>query len=63
MTSDATNDRIAEAFAQVPREPFLPIAERQNASDNVPLPIGHGQTNSQPSTCLLYTSDAADERG
>ena len=50
MTSDATNDRIAEAFAQVPREPFLPIAERQNASDNVPLPIGHGQTNSQPST-------------
>ncbi|AZU01336.1 protein-L-isoaspartate O-methyltransferase family protein [Brevibacterium linens] len=50
MTSDATHDRIAEAFARVPREPFLPVAERQNASDNVPLPIGHGQTNSQPST-------------
>lgn len=50
MTSDATRDRIAEAFARVPREPFLPVAERQNSSDNVPLPIGHGQTNSQPST-------------
>ncbi|WP_248283984.1 protein-L-isoaspartate O-methyltransferase family protein [Brevibacterium sediminis] len=50
MTSDATRDRIAEAFARVPREPFLPVAERQNASDNVPLPIGLGQTNSQPST-------------
>lgn len=50
MTSDATHDRIAEAFARVPREPFLPVAERQNSSDNVPLPIGHGQTNSQPST-------------
>ncbi|MGO3022752.1 MAG: protein-L-isoaspartate O-methyltransferase family protein [Brevibacterium sp.] len=50
MTSEATHDRIAEAFARVPREPFLPVAERQNASDNVPLPIGHGQTNSQPST-------------
>ena len=50
MTSDATHDRIAEAFARVPRDPFLPVAERQNASDNVPLPIGHGQTNSQPST-------------
>lgn len=50
MTSDATHDRIAEAFARVPREPFLPVTERQNASDNVPLPIGHGQTNSQPST-------------
>ena len=50
MTSDATHDRIAEAFARVPREPFLPVAERQNASDNVPLSIGRGQTNSQPST-------------
>ena len=50
MTSDSTHDRIAEAFARVPREPFLPMAERRNASDNVPLPIGQGQTNSQPST-------------
>ncbi|WP_166823429.1 protein-L-isoaspartate O-methyltransferase family protein [Brevibacterium limosum] len=50
MTSDTTQDRIAEAFARVPREPFLPTAERQNASANAPLSIGHGQTNSQPST-------------
>lgn len=50
MTSDATQDRIAEAFARVPREPFLPTAERQHASANAPLSIGHGQTNSQPST-------------
>ena len=50
MTSDSTHDRIAEAFARVSREPFLPMAERRNASDNVPLPIGQGQTNSQPST-------------
>lgn len=40
----------AEAFARVPRERFLPMAERQNALDNVPLSIGRGQTNSQPST-------------
>ena len=50
MKSDSTQDRIAEAFARVPREPFLPMAERRNASDNVPLPIGQGQTNSQPTT-------------
>ncbi|MCU4296609.1 protein-L-isoaspartate carboxylmethyltransferase [Brevibacterium permense] len=50
MSSEAPHDRIAEAFARVPREPFLPVAERRNASDNVPLSIGHGQTNSQPST-------------
>ncbi|SDS39384.1 protein-L-isoaspartate(D-aspartate) O-methyltransferase [Brevibacterium siliguriense] len=50
MSSEAPHDRIAEAFARIPREPFLPVAERRNASDDVPLPIGHGQTNSQPST-------------
>lgn len=50
MISGAKHDRIAEAFAQVPREPYLPAAERRSAGDNAPLPIGHGQTNSQPST-------------
>ncbi|HJF77963.1 protein-L-isoaspartate O-methyltransferase family protein [Brevibacterium spongiae] len=50
MSSEAPHDRIAEAFARIPREPFLPVAERRNASDDVPLPIGHGQTNSQPRT-------------
>lgn len=50
MTTDETHGRIAEAFARVPRERFLPMAERQNALDNVPLSIGRGQTNSQPST-------------
>ncbi|MDN6746767.1 MAG: methyltransferase domain-containing protein [Brevibacterium sp.] len=41
---------LAEAFALVPREQFLPADERRNASSNVPLQIGDGQTNSQPST-------------
>ncbi|TSI15982.1 protein-L-isoaspartate O-methyltransferase [Brevibacterium aurantiacum] len=41
---------VTEAFSQVPRELFLPREERGSASSNVPLPIGHGQTNSQPST-------------
>lgn len=41
---------IAEAFAQVPRELFLPAGERGLAASNVPLQIGDGQTNSQPST-------------
>lgn len=52
MTSAADHDRITEAFAQVPRAPFLPAAERISAGDNVPLPIGLGQTNSQPSTVV-----------
>lgn len=41
---------VAEAFAQVSRALFLPEEERDSASSNVPLPIGDGQTNSQPST-------------
>jgi len=43
-------DRVAEAFAAVPREWFLPEHERRSATYDGPLPIGHGQTNSQPRT-------------
>ena len=43
-------DRVAEAFAAVPREWFLPERERSRASYDGPIPIGLGQTNSQPRT-------------
>jgi protein-L-isoaspartate(D-aspartate) O-methyltransferase len=43
-------DRVAEAFAAMPREWFLPAGERTCAGYDGPLPIGHGQTNSQPTT-------------
>jgi protein-L-isoaspartate(D-aspartate) O-methyltransferase len=43
-------DRVAEAFAGVPREEFLPPAQRPRAGYDGPLPLGHGQTSSQPST-------------
>jgi protein-L-isoaspartate(D-aspartate) O-methyltransferase len=41
---------VAEAFAAMPREAFLPPDQRRHASYDGPLPIGHGQTNSQPRT-------------
>ena len=41
---------IDEAFALHPRARFLPPGVRGWAHDDRPLPIGHGQTNSQPST-------------
>lgn len=50
MTSERPRTPIAEAFAQVPREWFLPEEERNFADSNMPLQIGQGQTNSQPST-------------
>src|ERR671921_2267504 len=46
----ADHDRVAEAFAAMPREWFLPRGERKSAAFDGPLPIGHGQTNSQPRT-------------
>lgn len=50
MISTSGRDSVAEAFAEVPRERFLPESERAHADSNLPLAIGHGQTNSQPST-------------
>lgn len=41
---------IREAFLVVDRADFLSAEERANAYDNVPLPIGAGQTISQPWT-------------
>jgi protein-L-isoaspartate(D-aspartate) O-methyltransferase len=43
-------DRVAEAFAATPREAFLPADQRASAAHDRPLPLGRGQTNSQPST-------------
>jgi protein-L-isoaspartate(D-aspartate) O-methyltransferase len=45
-----TVDRVADAFAAVPRRLFLPPAQQAYAAVDQPLPIGHGQTSSQPST-------------
>lgn len=45
--------RINEAFASVPREIFLPPQERPHAGWDIPLPIGFGQTNSQPTTVRM----------
>ena len=40
--------RVLEAFLKVPRERFVPARERMHAYADRPLPIGFGQTISQP---------------
>jgi protein-L-isoaspartate(D-aspartate) O-methyltransferase len=47
--------RVMEAMARVPREQFVPGDLRDAAFDNGPLPIGHGQTISQPYIVALMT--------
>ncbi|WP_114391037.1 protein-L-isoaspartate(D-aspartate) O-methyltransferase [Notoacmeibacter marinus] len=39
---------VLKAMAMVPREAFVPLGRRAEAYDDHPLPIGHGQTISQP---------------
>ena len=53
--------KVLEAIEKVPRHLFVGKVQRPFAYGDNPLPIGHGQTISQPYICLLYTSDAADE--
>jgi protein-L-isoaspartate(D-aspartate) O-methyltransferase len=45
---------VLRAFDLVPRHLYLPDAVLHRAYDDVPLPIGYGQTASQPSLQALY---------
>jgi protein-L-isoaspartate(D-aspartate) O-methyltransferase len=45
---DIADERVLEAMARVPRELFVPESERGHAYADAALPIGHGQTISQP---------------
>ncbi len=42
------NEQVLDALAQVPREKFVDEAFEHKAWENVALPIGQGQTISQP---------------
>ena len=59
FTGDAVNggfdERVLEAIATVPRHQFVPASELASAYENRPLPIGHGQTISQPYIVALMT--------
>ena len=45
---DIADERVLEAMGRVPRELFVPESERGHAYADAALPIGHGQTISQP---------------
>jgi protein-L-isoaspartate(D-aspartate) O-methyltransferase len=42
------DERVLAAMADVPRDCFVPADLREEAWENIPLPIGAGQTISQP---------------
>jgi protein-L-isoaspartate(D-aspartate) O-methyltransferase len=47
--------RVLDAMRAVPRHEFVPAAVRDDAYLDSPLPIGHGQTISQPYIVALMT--------
>jgi protein-L-isoaspartate(D-aspartate) O-methyltransferase len=49
------DERVLAAMARVPRERFVPDDLRRYAYEDRPLPIGHGQTISQPLMVALMT--------
>lgn len=58
---DALDPRVLEAIGQVPRHAFVPAWQEPYAYDDRPLPIGHGQTISQPFIVALM-SDLLETR-
>ena len=47
--------RVLDAMADLNRADFVPIHARSSATQDSPLPIGHGQTISQPYVVALMT--------
>lgn len=56
------DERVLAAIRNVPRDRFVPPELRHRAWDNLPLPIGGGQTISQPYVVALM-SEALELRG
>ncbi len=52
---DITNARVLAAIGKVPRHEFVPERQRNQAYDDHPLPIGYGQTISQPYIVAFMT--------
>ena len=49
------NERVLAAMGKVPREEFVPLDLRTETYEDGPLPIGHGQTISQPYIVAFMT--------
>jgi len=60
---DITDARVLDAMLNVPRHLFIPEAGRVEAYADTPVPIGHGQTISQPYIVAFMTQalDVAPE--
>lgn len=55
LDKEVLEPKVMSAIGRVPRHEFVPEEMVQNAYRNNPLPIGHGQTISQPYIVAIMT--------
>jgi len=55
LDKEVLDIRVMNAMATVPRHKFVPTSQQSYAYANRPLPIGHGQTISQPYIVAVMT--------
>lgn len=55
LDAETLDPRVMKALAKVPRHRFVPDSQLRHAYRNRPLPIGHGQTISQPYIVAIMT--------
>jgi protein-L-isoaspartate(D-aspartate) O-methyltransferase len=58
-----TAPTVLEAMRTVPRHRFVPVSMRDRAYDDTPLPIGDGQTISQPYIVAVMTAAVRPRKG
>ncbi len=55
LDKDTLDPLVMQSIASIPRHEFVPEDEQSSAYQNRPLPIGHGQTISQPYIVAIMT--------
>ena len=60
---DITHRGVLQAMTTVPRHEFVPEAQRRLAYDDCALPIGYGQTISQPYIVAVMTEQVRPQPG
>ncbi len=63
IVPSVTDERVVAALAAVPRHSFIPTGLLESAYNDHPLPIGYGQTISQPSLVAMMTELLALQPG
>jgi protein-L-isoaspartate(D-aspartate) O-methyltransferase len=59
LSVEIKDKRVLKAMSRIPRELFIPQEEKHLAYEDRPLPIGFGQTISQPFIIALMTASLA----